>query len=249
MSIETEHDLKKLRDVGKLVASTIRLMRSHAGPGITTGELDALARHHFESFGARSAPELDYGFPGATCISVNHEVAHGIPGNRIIEKGDMVNFDVSLELDGYYADAGYTAVIEPGPTHRAKTRLCTTSREILIRTINSITAGDLINKIGYSIESLAKGHGYTVIKNLAGHGTGRKLHEEPENILNYGDRSDTRKLAAGTVLAIETFISTGAQYVREDSDGWTLRCPDRSLVSQFEHTIVVTGDRAIVLTE
>lgn len=247
MSVETEEDLKNLQRVGKLVSQTIKLMLKNLEPGVTTGYIDQLAREYFESFGARSAPELDYGFPGATCISVNQEVAHGIPGTYVIKKGDMVNVDVSLELNGYYADAGYTTVVGNGDSTR--THLCNTSRMILNETINSIKAGDKINKIGYSIEKLARANGYRVIKNLAGHGIGRKLHEEPVDILNYGVKRDKRILESGLVIAVETFISSGSEYVIPESDGWTLRCHDRSPVAQFEHTIVITDTRPIILTD
>lgn len=248
MSIETKEDLENMKKVGKLVSDTIKLLRRSVKPGISTGELDQIARNYIESFGARSAPELDYGFPGATCISVNHEVAHGIPGSRIIERGDMVNFDVSLELNGYYADAGHTVVVEHENSDERKLELCQASQNILEVTINSIKAGDKINRIGFSIENLARQKGYGVIKNLAGHGIGRKLHEDPVNILNYGDRKDKRKLKSGLVIALETFISTGSEYVIEAADGWTLECPDHSFVAQFEHTIVITDTSPIILT-
>lgn len=248
MSVETKEDLENLKRVGRIVADTIRLLRKAVRPGVTTSWLDSLARKYFESFGARSAPELDYNFPGATCISVNHEVAHGIPGDRVIQQGDMVNFDVSLELNGYYADAGYTVVVGAEDGDEVKDKLCKASSDILMDTIKSIRANDKLNKIGYSIENLARHKGFTVIKNLSGHGTGRKLHEEPVNILNYGERKDRRRLKNGSVLAIETFISTKSEYVLEEKNGWTLSCPDRSLVAQFEHTVVITNGEPIVLT-
>ncbi len=248
MSIESDHDLENLKQVGEIVSNTIQLMCKNTKAGVSTGELDRIARKYFESKGARSAPELDYSFPGATCISVNHEVAHGIPCDRILSSGDMVNLDVSLEFNGYYADAGYTVVIDDEDQNSTKNRLAHASIAILESTIKLLSAGDYLNKIGFNIEKMARKSGYNVIKNLAGHGIGHRLHEYPDSILNYGDPSDRRKLKKGIVLAVETFISTESQYVMQKADGWTLSCPDRSLVAQYEHTIVITDQKPIVLT-
>jgi len=247
MSVQNESEWYHLKKVGKLVADTIQLMLENLRPGITTKELDQIGRNFFEKQGARSAPELTYGFPGATCISVNHEVAHGIPGKYKIKKGDMVNIDVSLELDGFFADAGTTSVVQD-EMNSLKRHLCNISQNILKETIQAIRSGDKINKIGFTIEHLAKMNGYSVIRNLAGHGTGRNLHEYPDNILNYYEHHDKRKVRSGQVLAIETFISTGSSFVMQAGDGWTLMCPDRSLVAQFEHTIVVTDSIPVILT-
>lgn len=246
MSIESEEDIISLRRVGRLVAETIRLMIAGAKPGITTKSLDKLARDYFESFGARSAPELTYKFPGATCISVNHEVAHGIPGSRVLREGDLLNVDVSLELDGYFADAGYSTCLSPASNKLVD--LCRTSHEILLKTIKSLRSGNKINKIGRTIETEANKHGYQVIRNLTGHGTGRSLHEEPDNIVNYRDPTDHRLLSKGMVIAVETFISTGARLAIESNDGWTLKTPDRSYVAQYEHTIIITDQEPVFLT-
>ncbi len=246
MSVENEDDLIGLRRVGRVVADTIKLMLASARSGMSKRELDELAREHFEAQGARSAPELTYDFPGATCISLNHEIAHGIPGDKKIRPGDLLNVDVSLELDGYFADSGATTVIEP---RRAELqRLVTASEDILSEALGAIRAGNRLNRIGSVIEAGAKKRGYKVIRNLAGHGVGRGLHEEPHDIVNYKDPSDRRLATEGLVLAVETFISTGAEYAREADDGWTLRTPDRSYTAQFEHTVVITRGEPLILT-
>lgn len=246
MSIESQEDISALQQVGALVSKTIKLLIENIRPGVTTKELDDKARAYFESFGARSAPELAYRFPGATCISVNQEAAHGIPGPRIIRPGDLVNVDVSLELNGYYADAGYSVCVDPvSPIIR---RLCLASQNILLKTVKSLRAGNKINKIGRTIENSASNLGYSVIRNLAGHGTGRKLHEEPFDIVNYRDPSDSRLLRSGMVIAVETFISTGPEYVAQARDGWTLTVPADSYVAQFEHTLIVTNREPLLLT-
>lgn len=246
MSIENEDDLIGLRRVGRVVADTIQLMLANALPGMRTRELDDLARDYFEAHGARSAPQLTYDFPGATCISLNHEVAHGIPGNTIIRPGDLLNVDVSLELDGYFADSGATKIIEPRRPELE--RLVTASEEILGEALDAIRAGNRLNRIGSVIEAGAKKRGYKVIRNLAGHGVGRALHEQPHDIVNYKNPADRRLATEGLVLAVETFISTGAEYAVEADDGWTLRTPDRSFTAQFEHTVVITHGAPLIMT-
>jgi len=198
------------------------------------------------SFGARSAPKYEYNFPGYTCISVNDEVAHGIPGKRILKQGDIVNIDVSAELDGYFADTGASIVLDN--LDKLKNSLCECSNKALLNGISKARTGAKINQIGKTIFNQAKSNGFTVIRNLTGHGIGRKLHEKPSHILNYFDIWDNQVLNTGLVLAMETFISTGAEYVVEDIDGWTLKTPDKSIVAQFEHTIIVMENEPIILT-
>lgn len=246
MAITSELELIALRKVGKVVALTREALIRSIKPGITTAELDGIAGQILRRFGAKSAPQLLYGFPGLTCISINDEVAHGIPGDRVIIAGDQVNIDVSAELDGFYADTGATVLVEP--VSALQRELCNCSQNALNKAIETAVAGYKINQIGRVIHNEAKSNGFTVIKNLTGHGIGRKLHEEPHHIPNYFDRWDNKVLTAGLVLAIETFVSTGAEFVRKASDGWTLKTPDQSLVAQFEHTIVVTNGRPIILT-
>lgn len=246
MSIKTLKDLEELRKIGKIVANVRYKIINNIKPGITTKELDAIGEKELNKYGARSAPKVDYNFPGSICISINDEIAHGIPSNRKIQKGDIVNVDVSAELNGYYADTGASIVVNSQSQIRNK--LCECSRKALIKGIEKAKAGNKINQIGRAISNVAKEYGFNVIKNLSGHGVGRKLHEEPHCILNYYDIWDKRVLQEGSVLAVETFISTGANYVLEDKNGWTLRTPDRSIGAQFEHTIVVTKGKAIILT-
>ncbi|MBB6218823.1 methionyl aminopeptidase [Anaerosolibacter carboniphilus] len=246
MSIDSEDDLIALKKIGKIVAMAREAMIQAIKPGITTSELDAIAEAILSEHGARSAPKYEYNFPGVTCISLNDVAAHGIPGSRVLREGDIVNVDVSAELDGYYADTGATVAV--GSVSPVKKNLIECSRAALSKAIEKTKAGTKINQIGRAISNEARRCGFTVVRNLTGHGIGRKLHEEPHDILNYCIPSDNRLLAEGTVLAVETFISTGAQYVVEENDGWTLRTPDGSFVAQFEHTIVVTRNEPIILT-
>ena len=246
MTANTEKDLTALRKIGEIVAKAREDMLSAVKPGITTAELDAIGEAILNKHGARSAPRCMYHFPGATCISLNDVAAHGIPGKRAIKEGDLINVDVSAELDGYFGDTGASLVVEPAP--ELKRNLCNCSRTALYRAIEVVKAGTKINQIGRAIENQALSCGFKVIKNLTGHGIGHKLHEEPFNVLSFCRKNDRGILCEGLVIAIEGFISSGAEFVKQDSDGWTLRTPDRSLVAQFEHTVVVTKDKPIILT-
>jgi len=246
LTISSEKDLKALQKIGEIVSITREEMIKAAKPGLSTKELDRIGEKVLSSYGARSAPKFEYNFPGYTCISINDEAAHGIPDSRILKQGDIVNIDVSAELDGYFADTGATVVLSEYDNFRKK--LCDCSKVALFKGIKKAKAGLKINQIGKAIYNQAKSNEFTVIKNLTGHGIGRRLHEEPSYILNYFDMWDNQILTAGLVLAIETFISTGAEYVIEDRNGWTLKTPDKSVVAQFEHTVVVTDNEPIILT-
>ena len=247
MTVETPEQLKKLHKIGQIVAQTIRLMGSHVQAGITTKELDEIGRAYLKSCGAQSAPELVYNFPGATCISVNHEVAHGIPGNRRIQPGDMVNIDVSAECDGFFGDAGYTFLVEP--VSDIQRHIATTAWKALARAITQVRAGQPLNVIGRAIEATAQENGCSVILNIGSHGVGSGLHEEPLFIPSFYDESDTRTMHEGMVITIEPFISSGAWEVEEAADGWTLCTTPDFYTAQFEHTMVITKSGARLMTE
>lgn len=206
MTVENQADIDGILNTGRVVAQVRDAMLAAVEPGMTTAELDRLGAGLLDSFGARSAPRVTYDFPGATCISINEEAAHGIPGPRVIQPGDVVNIDVSAELDGYFADTGGTTVVPP--TTALKTRLCETTRLALRHALAQVRAGALINRIGQAVERTATAHGFRVIRNLGGHGVGRGLHEQPDGILSFCDTRDTRRLKQGQVLAIEPFLGT-----------------------------------------
>ena len=246
MTVETQADLDGLRRVGRAVAIVRDEMLSRARPGMTTRELDAIGEQLLARQGVRSAPRLVYDFPGATCISVNEEAAHGVPGDRVLQAGDLLNVDVSAELGGYFADTGGTTVIPIGSAQ--KTRLCHATRAALSNALQVARAGCPIRDVGAAIEQTARRYGFRVIENLCGHGVGRSLHEEPEYIPGYFDRTDTRVLQEGMVIAIEPFLSTKSRTVKEAADGWTLVGSPGNLSAQFEHTLIVTRGEPIVLT-
>jgi methionyl aminopeptidase len=245
MSIESDKDLYALKRIGRVVALALSEMRQQIQPGMTTAELDDIGRAVLTRHGARSAPQLVYGFPAATCISLNDEAAHGIPGNRIIRAGDLVNIDVSAELAGYFADAALTIVVPPAST--LKRSLCHCAQRAHRQAIAAAQAGRPINVIGQAAERAARKGGFNVIFELTGHGVGRNIHEEPSVPSFYAPWAKQR-LTEGLVITVEPFLSTGAKRVLTDPNGWTLKTPDGSLSAQYEHTIVVTRGQPIIVT-
>jgi methionyl aminopeptidase len=248
MSISKESELEGMKRVSEVVATTLRLMREHAKMGMSTKELDNFGGEILKSHGAKSAPYETYGFPGYSCISVNEEAAHGIPSDqKILKEGDLVNIDVSAELDGFWADNGGSFVL--GKDIHNHQPLVDASRDILHKAIHSIKVGVKISDIGYLIETEAKKSGYKVIKNLAGHGVGRSLHEAPEDILNYRVKTNRERFRKNTTVAVETFISTQSTVAVQLNDGWTLVGNRGGYVTQHEHTILITDDEPVILTQ
>ena len=248
MSISKESELEGMKRISEVVATTLRLMREHAKVGMSTKELDNFGGEILKSHGAKSAPYETYGFPGYSCISVNEEAAHGIPSDQnILKEGDLVNIDVSAELNGFWADNGGSFVL--GKDIHNHQPLVDASRDILHKAIHNIKGGVKISDIGYLIETEAKKSGFKVIKNLAGHGVGRSLHEAPEDILNYRVKTNRERFRKNTTVAVETFISTQSTVAVQLNDGWTLVGNRGGYVTQHEHTILITGDEPVILTQ
>lgn len=247
MTIESADDVLALKRIGRIVSLVLQEMLDAAEPGMTTRELDSVGEQLLQRNGARSAPRLVYDFPGSTCISINEEAAHGIPGERMIQPGDVLNVDVSAEPDGYFADTGGTRIVPPD--NLQKTRLCHATRLALKQAMQHARAGQPINRIGAAIQRTAKTHGFKVIENLGSHGVGRALHEAPEHIPGYFDPSDRRVLREGMVITIEPFLATTSRFVTETSDGWTLVGTPGNLSAQYEHTMIITRGAPIVVTQ
>lgn len=248
MSITKHEELIGMQKASEAVAYTLKEMRNYAKPGMTTKQLDNFGAKILAGFGAKSAPFLTYGFPGCTCISVNNEFCHGIPSDyRILQEGDLVNIDVSAELGGFWSDNGGSFIL--GEDIYQHQKLVDASKEILQKAINNIKGGVKISEIGYIMETEARKRGFKVIKNLGGHGIGRSLHEQPDDIMNYRNRFDPRRFRKNSVVAIETFISTNSSFASELNDGWTMVGDKGGFMAQHEHTIVVTDGKPIVLTE
>jgi methionyl aminopeptidase len=247
MTIGNENDLEKLRHVGGVVARTLTAMGAALEPGMTTRELDQIGRALLEREGARSAPELTYNFPGATCISIGPDVAHGIPDDRKVKAGDLINIDVSAEIDGFFGDTGASFAVPP-VTKRVE-RLCRDGRRAMWSGIRAVRAGGRLNEIGRAIEGFAKKNGYSLIRNLASHGVGAALHEDPGEIPTWYEPRDNRRIPEGLVFTIEPFLSLGADWVEElGDDGWTLTPPGGQPTVQYEHTLVATSRGPVVLT-
>lgn len=248
MSINNEAELAGMKKVSEAVGTTLKLMRAHAKVGMSTKELDDYGAEILKSYGARSAPFETYGFPGYTCICVNEEAAHGIPSpNKILQEGDLINIDVSAELNGFWSDNGGSFIL--GKDIQQLQPLVTASKNILRKAIGKIKGGVKIADIGHLIETEAKKSGFKVIKNLAGHGVGRSLHEEPENILNYRVKSNRERFKKNTTVAVETFISTKSTVALELDDGWTLVGNKGGFVAQHEHTLLITDQAPVILTQ
>jgi methionyl aminopeptidase len=245
MTLTNDRELKALKRVGQLVAKTLEAMQRYAEPGMTTLELDQYGEGLLTAAGAVSAPRQTYDFPGATCISINEEAAHGIPGARKMAAGDMINVDVSAELDGYYADTGGSFVMPPSSA--VKDKLCDATLRARAEGMKAARAGTPINKVSRAIQRAAQMRGFQVVRNLSSHGVGAALHEEP-TIRNYFDPRDTECLHEGQVITIEPFLSTNSSRVVELADGWTLAGRPGSLFAQYEHTIVITRSAPIVIT-
>jgi methionyl aminopeptidase len=245
VTIDSETDLAGMQRVGRLVAGTLAHMRAQVRPGISTGELDAAAERFARGAGARSAPQLTYGFPGFTCISVNEQIVHGIPGPRLLLPGDLVKLDVTLELDGYMADSAITVSVPPArPEGRQLQRA---ARIAFNRGLAVARAGRRLRDVGRAVEDAARREGADVLRELTGHGIGRRLHEEP-TVPNWADPMANEVLHEGLVIALEPLLAGARTRVVEERDGWTLRTHDRSLAVHHEHTIMIRRGAPLVLT-
>lgn len=248
MTITTDEQLERLKAIGHICAVARDAMAAALRPGMTTAELDEIGRRILDQHGARSAPEITYGFPGATCISVNEEIAHGIPGPRVIRAGDLVNIDVSAERDGVFADTGASYLVPQADARLAA--LCKDGKRAMWEGIRAVKADAPLADIGNAIGAFARRHRYTLIRNLASHGVGDSLHDEPGEIPTWPERSERRRIADGLVFTIEPFLSLGGQEAvqQSDDDEWTLVSDPPAPCVQYEHTVVATRRGALVVT-
>jgi methionyl aminopeptidase len=245
MSIESTDDWDGLREVARVTRETLDALEAALAPGVTTAALDRLAAQVLTAAGARSAPAIEYGFPGTVLISLNDEIVHGIPGPRAIRPGDLVKLDVTVEKDGYVADAARSVVVGPGSD--VAHRLVACARAAFEAGLAVARAGTKVNAIGRAVDREVRRHGFRGVRGLAGHGVGRKIHEEP-SVPNHFDPWQDDVLTDGMVITIEPMISAGSTRAVQGDDGWTIRTGDASLSAHFEHTLVVTHGRPVVLT-
>ena len=248
MIVKTDEELQALKEIGYICAKVRDTMQEATKPGITTKELDNIAKELFEEHGAISAPIHDEKFPGQTCISVNEEVAHGIPGKRVIREGDLVNIDVSALKNGYYEDTGISFVVGEAD-NPLKQKVCDVALEAFDAAMAKVKPGTKLSNIGKAVHATARKNDLTVIKNLTGHGVGQSLHEAPSHVMNYYDPKDKTLLKEGVVIAVEPFISSKATFVTEGKNDWAFETKDKSFVAQIEHTVIVTKDGPMLTTK
>jgi methionyl aminopeptidase len=244
MSIESNDDLEGVREAGRVTTAILDALVGHLRAGVTTGDLDAIAAGILVRDGARSAPAMVYGFPGHVLISVNDEIVHGVPGRRRIAAGDLVSLDVTVEKDGYVADAARSVVVGHGAATAA--HLVAAAAAALACGVSVARAGVPVNEIGRAVQREVRRRGFAVVRGLCGHGVGRTIHEAPE-VPNVYDRSLRDVLTDGLVLTIEPMISAGSSYPVQSADGWTLRTRDGSLAAHCEHTLVITNGEPLIL--
>jgi methionyl aminopeptidase len=245
MSIRSQAEFEKLRVIGRIVRQALDKTAAAVRPGVTTRELNDIGAGVLAQNGAESAPPKVYGFPGALCISVNEEAIHGIPGERVIEPGDLVKLDLVAEKDGFYADAAVT--VRAGEVSAAADALARCAERAFSQALRSARAGNRVYEIGRVVERETRRSGFQVLRDLCGHGVGRTIHEPP-SVPNYHEPRLRSRLTEGLVITIEPIISAGSGKSALQPDRWTIRTADGSLSAHHEHTIVITKDEPILLT-
>lgn len=245
MSIKSDKELAHLKIIGCVVRKALDRMAAAVRPGITTGELNEIGARVLAAEGARSAPPMVYGYPADVCISVNDEAIHGIPGSRVLEDGDLVKLDLVAEKNGYFADAAVTVAVGSAPP--AANALIRAAESSFRAGAKAARAGARIYEIGRAVEREVKSRGFSVLRELCGHGVGRTIHEEP-SVPNYHDARLRTRLTEGLVITIEPIISAGNGKCSLEPDNWTITTSDHSLAAHHEHTIVITRGAPILLT-
>jgi methionyl aminopeptidase len=245
MSIESEEELEGMKRAGRIVRLCIERMKRAVRPGVTTAELDRIGGEALREHGARSAPKLVYGFPADMLISVNDQAVHGIPGPRRLAEGDLVKLDVTVEKDGYMADAAITVPVGRVPERRRA--LVAAAKGAFEKAMEVATVGNRVCDIGRAVESEARRRGFNVVRDLAGHGIGRTIHEPP-SVPNHYDGRLRQPLTEGLVIAVEPIVTERSGRTVEDADGWTVRTEDGGFAAHYEHTLVITRGRPILLT-
>lgn len=242
---KSTRELRYMRDAGRVVAQVFQELEKVIRPGVTTGELNALAEDFITRQGARPAFKGLYGFPAAICTSVNEQVVHGIPGLRRLEAGDIISIDIGAEINGYFGDAAVTFPV--GEISPEAQRLVDVTREALYTGIRAARCGNRLSDISHAIQSYVESHGFSVVRDYVGHGIGRKMHEDPQ-VPNFGRPGRGPRLEPGITLAIEPMVNAGTHEVRTMDDNWTVVTRDGSLSAHFEHTVAITNGAAEILT-
>jgi len=245
MSVKTNKELEKLKAIGQIVRKTLDAMKAAARSGVSTAELDQIGLKTLAAHGAEPAPSKVYGFPGAVCISVNEEAVHGIPGTRVLQDGDLLKLDLVACKDGFFADAAVTVGI--GSVSSTADALVRCAESAFWNAMKVARIGYRTCHIGREVERETRRNGFSVMRELGGHGVGRTIHEHP-NVPNFYDRTCRDRLHLGLVIAVEPIVAAGAGDGLLSADGWTVRTADHSLSAHYEHTIVITKGDPILLT-
>ena len=245
MSITEPGELEALRAAGAIVRLVLEAMKREVRPGITTAELDAIGAAVMQENGARSAPATVYNFPGSNCISLNEEAVHGVPGARALVSGDLLKLDVTIEKDGFMADAAETVAV--GKVTPEAERLMACARRAFEKAMLVARVGFRVSEIGRAVEREVRRDGFSVIRELGGHGIGRTIHEQPR-VPNYPDPEARQVLTEGLVIAVEPIIAAGSGRAILAEDGWTMKTADRRPAAHYEHTLVITKGKPLLLT-
>lgn len=246
ITIKTANEIEKMRVAGRLAAEVLEMIEPHVRAGVTTGELDKICHDYIVNVQQAVPAPLNYhGFPKSTCISVNEVVCHGIPGEKVLKDGDIVNFDITVIKDGYHGDTSKMIIVGK-PTILGE-RLCRITQESLYLSLKMVKPGVRLREIGKAIQKFAEAEGFSIVREYCGHGIGAEFHEEPQ-VLHYDADDGGVILREGMTFTIEPMINAGKRQVRLMGDGWTVKTKDRSLSAQYEHTILVTADGCEILT-
>ena len=245
-SIKNAEEIEKMRVAGQLAAEVLEMIEAHVRPGVSTDELDQLCHQHIINAQQAIPAPLNYrGFPKSICTSLNHQVCHGIPGERRLKNGDMLNIDITVIKDGFHGDTSKIFFVgEPSVIAR---RLATVSYECMCMGIRMVKPGVRLGDIGYAIQRHAEAHNFSVVREYCGHGIGREFHEDPQ-VLHYGRPGTGMALEPGMTFTIEPMINAGKRHTKVLKDGWTVVTKDHSLSAQWEHTVLVTETGYQVLT-
>jgi methionyl aminopeptidase len=243
--IKSEEEIEIQRESSLLVGKTLAEVAKHIRPGVKTATLDRIAEEFIRDHGAIPGFKGYSGFPATLCISINEQVVHGIPGEQLLNDGDIVSVDCGVLKNGFYGDSAYTFAV--GEVDQETLLLVERTKQSLYLGIEQAVAGKRVGDIGYAIQTYTEKFGYGVVRELVGHGVGRKLHERPE-VPNYGKQGNGPKLTLGMVIAIEPMINLGTRHISQSADGWTIKTSDRKPSAHFEHTVAVRNDKADILS-
>jgi len=251
VTVKNEDDIRKMRVAGKLAAEVLDFITPHVQPGVTTEEIDRLCHDYMVNVQDTVPAPLNYAPPGhapypkSICTSINNQICHGIPSDRVLKKGDVVNIDITVIKEGYHGDTSRMFYVGD-PSIQAK-RLCEITYQSMWKGIREVRPGARLGDIGFSIQQFAESHGFSIVREFCGHGIGKVFHEEPQ-VLHYGKKGTGLELKEGMTFTIEPMVNAGKKDIRMMPDGWTVVTKDRSLSAQWEHTILVTKDGYEVLT-